>query len=61
MEMLKCQVVDCQLEGKETWLLKTEAGMIERFFCYAHALDYRINDKAAFGDNYVPGSDEGEL
>lgn len=40
--------------------MRADAGMVDRVFCYAHAVDARGNDKAAFGDRYVPGSDEGE-
>jgi hypothetical protein len=60
LERLDCLVTDCPEVGREYWYLKTPAGMVERYFCYAHALDYRPADKAAFGDAYVPGSDEGE-
>lgn len=60
LERLRCFVADCPEEPREYWYLKTNAGMVERNFCYAHALDYRPADKAAFGDGYIPGSDEGE-
>lgn len=60
LERLRCLVADCPEEPREYWYLKTVAGMVERNFCYAHALDYRPADKAAFGDGYIPGSDEGE-
>ncbi|HEY7822413.1 MAG TPA: hypothetical protein VIG24_06255 [Acidimicrobiia bacterium] len=60
LDRLRCLVEECPEEPREFWYLKTDAGMIERNFCYAHALDKRPEDKAAFGVNYIPGSDEGE-
>ena len=57
---IHCTVVNCPEIGREWWYLKTEGGLIERYFCYAHALDYRPADKAVFGDAYIAGSDEGE-
>lgn len=60
VKRIDCTVVDCAEIGREWWYLKTEAGLIERYFCYAHSLDFRPADKAAFGDAYIPGSDEGE-
>lgn len=60
IEPVMCQVSGCVEQGREYWYLKTQAGMVERYFCYAHALDFRPADKAAFGSDYVAGSDEGE-
>lgn len=60
MEKLKCGFVGCESEPRENWYIRTDIGMVERIFCYAHALDRRLEDKANFGDAYVPGSDEGE-
>jgi len=60
LERLRCLVKECPEEPREYWYVRTAAGMIERNFCYGHALDYRPADKAAFGGAYVPGNDEGE-
>lgn len=60
IEKIRCGEPSCEVDPREYWLIKTEIGMIERHFCYAHALDRRLEDKANFGDAYVPGSDEGE-
>ena len=59
-QQIKCMVVDCPQEPKDYWYIRTDIGMVERVYCYAHALDYRLSDKAVFGDAYIAGSDEGE-
>ena len=60
MPEILCMWSGCVENPSEYWFIKTDAGMVERVFCYAHAVDARGNDKAAFMDDYVPGSDEGE-
>ena len=60
MQKIKCGMVGCEAEPRENWWIKTDIGMVERIFCYAHALDRRLEDKAHYGDSYVAGSDEGE-
>lgn len=60
LERVLCLVPGCEQEPREYWYLKTDTGIVERNCCYAHALDYRPTEKAAFGEAYIAGSDEGE-
>ncbi len=55
-----CMWSGCTEHPSEYWYISTMDGMVQRVFCYAHSIDARGNDKAAFGEAYVPGSDEGE-
>jgi hypothetical protein len=55
-----CMWSGCTTHPSEYWYIRTEDGLVERVFCYAHAVDARGNDQAAFAGNYVAGSDEGE-
>lgn len=59
-ESVICQWSGCAEKPTEYWYIRTGHGMAERSFCYAHAQDARGNDRAAFADDYMPGSDEGE-
>lgn len=60
VEVIMCMWSGCGEKPTEYWFIRTDHGMAERLFCYAHATDARGNDRAAFGDSYVAGSDEGE-
>lgn len=55
-----CMWSGCTEKPLEYWWIRTDHGLVERVFCYAHAGDARGNDQASFGDAYKPGSDEGE-
>lgn len=57
---MMCMWSGCGEKPTEYWYVKTDRGLVDRTFCYAHATDARGNDKSAFCDDYVPGSDEGE-
>ena len=58
---MMCMWSGCVEKPTEYWYIKTDdCGMVERTFCFNHAIDARGNDRAAFADQYVPGSDEGE-
>lgn len=54
-----CQQATCLHEASQYWWVQLPTGgMVERFFCYSHADDNRNADVLAFGDRYVPGSDQ---
>ena len=57
---IMCMWSGCAEKPTEYWYVRVEQGLVERTFCYAHATDARGNDRAAFAEDYVPGSDEGE-
>lgn len=57
---MMCMWSGCGEKPTEYWYIRTDHGMVERLFCYAHAAEARGNDRAAFSDAYVAGSDEGE-
>lgn len=59
-DSIMCQWSGCPEKPTEYWYIRTTHGMAERSYCYAHAQDARGNDRAAFADDYMPGSDEGE-
>lgn len=55
-----CMWSGCVEKPLEYWWIRTDKGLVERVYCYAHSTDARGNDRAAFGEAYVAGSDEGE-
>jgi len=57
---MMCMWSGCAERPTEYWFITLPEGMVQRTFCWNHANDARGNDRAAFGENYVPGSDEGE-
>ena len=57
-EDVRCMARDCVNVALEWWWLQSiEGDRVFRCFCLAHAEDERAADKAAFGHDYVPGSD----
>lgn len=57
-EDVRCMKADCDHVALEWWwLASVEGARVFRCFCLAHADDERAADKAAFGSDYVPGSD----
>lgn len=55
-----CMRSGCTEKPTEYWYIKMDdGGMVDRTFCFNHAIDARGNDQAAFGERYIPGSDEG--
>lgn len=62
MSRITCLAEGCDREGLSYWYIRctTASGLPaiwERNYCPAHAEFQREQDKADFGNRYVPGSD----
>jgi hypothetical protein len=53
---IKCLIASCDNEAKEQWFIRTDNGMVERVYCWAHATEMLPADQSAFADSLVMGS-----
>jgi len=52
----KCMIETCENEAKEQWFIRTDAGMVERIYCWVHATEMLPADQSAFGESVIMGS-----